>query len=116
MKKLFNGNVKELVDVMNDFPANTVTNMATVRVANVNGETKEYQSVYNKEFLPGNCMKYFRVKGKKNPDIVSKFIARVSDREYGCKDVYTFDELTEYNSSMSIVGSDKTIEDEDSSY
>lgn len=116
MKKIFTGNMKELTDAMRDFNANTVTSLATVRVANVDGETKEYQSVYNKEFLPGNCMKYFRVQGKKNPDIVKKFIDRVSDKEFGCKDVYTLKELTDYDSNMSIIGTDKVIEDEDSSY
>ncbi len=115
-KKIFNGNMKELEDVAHDFAANTVVSLATVRIANVNGETKEYQSVYNKEFLPGNCMKYFRVQGKKNPDIVTKFINRVSDKEYGCKDVYVLDELTDYNSSMSIVANDKIVTDEDSDY
>jgi hypothetical protein len=116
MKKMFNNNVKELRDVSVDFAANTITCLATVRLATVNGEAKEYQSVYNKEFLPGNCMKYFRVQGKRTPDIVTKFINRVSDKEFGCKDVYVLDELTDYSTDMSVVANDRVISEEDSDY
>ena len=116
MNKIFNGNMKELRDTIKDFGANTITSVATVRVAQVDGEKKEYQSVYNKEFLPGNCMKYFRVQGKKSPDLVKKFIDRVSDSEYGCKDVYTLNELQDYDSTTHIIGTEKTLEEDDSSY
>jgi hypothetical protein len=116
MSKVFSGNMKEIKDTIKDFGANTVVSMATVRVARIDGETKEFQSVYNKEFLPGNCMKYFRVTGKRNPDLVEKFIKRISDKEFGCKDVYTLNELQDYDSSMSIISSEKTLEEDDSSY
>ncbi len=114
MNKLMKGDVKELRETSTAYPDNTVTALATVRIS-TGDEIKEYQSVYNKEFLPGNAIKYFRMQGKKQPDLVTKFITRVSDPNYGCKDVYVLSELTEHDSSRVIVGP-KIVDDTDSSY
>lgn len=99
-KKLYKGNVKELRDLMKSEYVGTVVAMATVvnREVDVDGkkETKQYQNVYNRKFLPGNTIKFFQTKSKKYPKMVQYFLDHVTDKDYGCKDHYSLELLHEF--------------------
>lgn len=142
MTKLFNGNVKELTDQIKGSNAGTVMALATIRTVSKDGEDdKEFQNVYNREFLQGNRIKNFRLtnydearvellKVKKeeykahNLEVKNSgegkakylkdyedFVLIVSDSEHGVKDFYTFDLLRDYNPDENPVASDSPMAD-----
>lgn len=53
-----------------------------------NKEIKEYQEVYNRNFLPGDMLKFFTMKGEIKSKMVKEFIKEVTDTEYGVKNFY----------------------------
>lgn len=114
-KKLMRGNVKELVDLGNTPYKDTVVALATVRTDDKSGEPIDYQQVYNRDFLPGNTMKFFKLNGSKKPKFVQKFIDRIEDPEYGCKEFYglSLGVLATYNPEENIARSDDSIPTED---
>lgn len=109
--KLFKGNVSEIRECIKNFSDTTVCAMATVRVIKDDaGETKEYQSVYNKRFLPGDCIKYFgAAKGAKTNKMVERFMDKATDPEFGCADFYTTGLMTDYNPDTNPVATDSAI-------
>lgn len=129
--KLFNGNYKELLDGLKSDLENTIVALATVRVVRDphTDEIKEYQSIYNKEFLPGYAIKMFRsvrytpekidiLRTKENKKLQphERFILNISDREYGCKDRYTLDTLKDYKAEEFFENSDRILEEDSSEY
>lgn len=116
-KKLFKGSVKELKDLMKSEYASTVLCMAVARDAEKDGEKKIYQGVYNRDFLPGNCLKFFTTKGKKMPKMVDKFIKTITDDQYGCTDHYSLEPLHDFDSTLNPNTSlKKEVGSDDSSY
>ena len=132
-KKFMKGNVKELKEQIGGEFETTFGATATVIVkekANDEGvmETKEYQGVYNKGFLPEYVMKNFRVIDYNDEDIQTnikaklpkdrkpheKLVAQMTDGEHGCKDQFSFSELYEYTGAL--VSSEKVISTTDDSY
>jgi hypothetical protein len=128
-KKLMNGNVKDLKTLVGGEFATNVVALATVKSVIKEDETKQYQAVFNKAFLPGYSIKQFRLidynnsnvinslKAKKSKDLkpVERFVVNVTS-EYGCKDYYTFKDLREYNADENLVSSDRVIADDDSDF
>lgn len=128
-KKLMKGNVKDLKDQINGEWCTNIVALATVKTVIKDEETKEYQGVYNRAFLPAYSIKQFRLvnymdqtvinslRGKKPKDLKphERFVINVTG-EYGCKDFFTLRELKEYNSDDNLVASDKPIADDDSDY
>jgi hypothetical protein len=128
-KKLMRGNVKDLRDQINGEFAKSVVALATVIVKERDGESKEYQGVYNKAFIGGYALKQFRLvdygnkktqeslKSKKPKDLKTheKFVVNVIG-EYGCKDYYTFKDLQEYNPDDNLVASDSYISEDGDDY
>ena len=128
-KKLIRGNVKDLKDQINGEWAKSVVALATVIVKDRDGESKEYQGVYNKAFLGGYALKQFRLvdygskklqeslKNKKPRDLKGheKFVVNVVG-EYGCKDYFTFKDLQDYNTDDNLVASDAYISEDGSDY
>lgn len=128
-KKLMRGNVSDLKHQIDGEWCNSVVALATVVVKERDGETKEYQGVYNKGFLPGYAMKQFRLvdytdkrtldslKDRKPGDLKphERFVVNVSG-EYGCKDYYILKEIEEYNPGDNLVASDSYISDDGSDY
>ena len=130
-KKLMRGNVKELTSQIDGHYSGNFVAMATVTTREKDGETKEYQSVYNKAFLPAYSLKQFRLKdndyndpsrvsallSKKSRDLRphERFVVKIAG-EYGCKDYYTFKDLHDYDPEMNIAASDKVIADDDADY
>jgi hypothetical protein len=123
------GNVKELKDQVDGAYASNIIALATIVVKEKEGETKEYQGVFNKAFLPSYYMKNFRLmdygsasvlsslKVKKPKDLKphERFVLTVTS-EYGCKDYYILKDLQEYNPDDNLVASDKAISEDGSDY
>jgi len=128
-KKLMKGNVRDLKDQVGGEWCGNVVALATVIVKEKDGESKEYQGIYNKAFLPAYSLKNFRlvdysdrniVKGlanKKSKELKphERFVLNVTG-EYGCKDYYTFSDLKEYNPDDNLVASDKVISEDGDDY
>jgi hypothetical protein len=128
-KKLMRGNVKDLRDQLDGEWAKSVVALATVIVKEREGESKEYQGIYNKAFVGGYALKQFRLvdygnkktqdalKNKKPRDLKAheKFVMNVIG-EYGCKDYYTFKEIQDYNPDDNLVASDAYISDDGDDY
>lgn len=128
-KKLMKGNVKELKDQVNGAYCTNVAALATVTVRQKDGENKEYQSIYNKAFLPAYYLKNFRLVNYSDPTVQSalrakkskdlrpheRFVVNVTG-EYGCKDYYILRDLQEYNPDDNLVASDKTFSSDGSDY
>jgi len=128
-KKLIKGNLKDLKSQVDGAYCTNVMALATITVKQKEGENKEYQSIYNKAFLPAYYLKNFRLvnyndpnvqnnlRGKKSKDLkpVERFVVNVTG-EYGCKDYYTLRDLQEYNPDDNLVASDKAISEDGSDY
>jgi hypothetical protein len=128
-KKLMKGNVKDLKDQIDGEWCTTVVALATVKTVIKDEETKEYQNIYNKAFLPAYSLKQFRnadfsnsktidvLRTKKSKDLKphERFVINVTG-EYGCKDYFILKDLKEYNPDDNLVSSDKTIVEDDAGY
>lgn len=128
-KKLMKGNVRELTEQIDGAYCTTVVSLATVVCKEKDGETKEYQGVYNKAFLPAYALKNFRLvdyssaqvlqslksKAPRDLKVHEKFVIAVTG-EYGCKDFYVLKDLKEYDSSDNFVASDAPISSDGDDY
>jgi hypothetical protein len=127
--KLMKGNVKDLKAQIDGEYATSFLALLTIKTVEKEGETKEYQSVYNRAFLPAYLLKQFRLIDYNNSDVqrslksklskelkpAERFVVNVTG-EYGCKDFYTFKDAKEYNASENLVASNDTISEDDSDY
>lgn len=121
-KKLMKGNVKDMKDQIGGELATTFVALATVKTVLKGEETKEYQGVYNKAFLPAYSLKNFRLinysddkvlqslRNKKTRDLKphERFVVNVTG-EYGCKEFYILKDLKDYNADDNLVASDKPL-------
>jgi len=127
--RLINGNVKELTDQMNGEYDDTVVALVTVRVVDKDGEKKEYEQVYSRDFMPGFAMKQVRVKNvdadfiakakiteRKKRSMLQKFVLNVTDPQFGTKDFYSLGELQDYDPTKNPVAGDKVLAEDDTSY
>lgn len=128
-KKLMNGNVRDIKAQVNGEWSTNVVALATIKTVIKDDESKEYQSVYNKGFLPAYSLKNFRLIDYSAPDTLrelnkkkpkdlkphERFVLTVTG-EYGCKDYYTFKDIKEYNPEDNLVASDKVIAEDDSDF
>jgi hypothetical protein len=128
-KKLMKGNVKDLKDQIDGEWACTIGALATVITKEKEGEVKEYQGIYNRAFLPAYTLKNFKLVDYSNSKVITGLAAKKSKElkpherfvlsvvgEYGCKDYYTFKDITEYNADDNIASSDDTHTEEDEDY
>lgn len=99
-KKLISGKTAEITDAIDSFSEQMICSMATVRTAD---DGKEYQGVYSYEFLPAYALNCFNGKANKSYKAVDKFIQKVQDPEYGCKDYYELKPLKEYDPASNVV-------------
>jgi hypothetical protein len=128
-KALMRGNVKDLKAQVDGEHCTPFVALATVKTVEKDGEIKEYQSVYNKGFLPTYALKQFRLIDYSKSDILNslrtkkskdlkvheRFVVSVTG-EYGCRDFYTFKDLRDYNSDDNVVASDAVISDDGADY
>jgi len=126
-KKLMKGNVKELKDQIDGEWCSRFAALATIIVKEKEGETKEYQGIFNKAFIPEYSLKHFRLVDYNNPKLIEsikskkskdqkaheKFIAAVSG-DYGCRDIYVLKDIQDYDANKFFVASDRIIESDDS--
>ena len=124
-KKLMKGNVKDLKDQIDGEWCTSVVALATIKTVIKEDDTKEYQGVYNKAFLPAYAIKQFRLVDFNNPSLVSnlrtkkskdlkpheRFVINVNG-EYGCKDFFILKDLRDYNPDDNLVASDKVISED----
>jgi hypothetical protein len=128
-KKLMNGNVRDIKQLIGGEFVTNVIALATIKSVIKDGDTKEYQAVYNKAFLPAYTLKNFRLLDYSNSGVLTTLRAKKSKElkpherfvinvtgEYGCKDYYTFKDLKDYNPDDNLVASDKVIADDDSDF
>ncbi len=128
-KKLMKGNVKDMKEQIGGELATTFVALATIKTVIKDEETKEYQGVYNKAFLPAYSLKNFRLinysddkvlqalRSKKTRDLKphERFVVNVTG-EYGCKEFYTLNDLKDYNADDNLVASDKAISTDGDDY
>lgn len=128
-KKLMKGNVKDLKDQIDGAYCTNIIALATIKTVIKEDETKEYQNVYNKAFLPAYYMKQFRLIDYSNAKIVQglkaknkkdckpheKFVLDVMG-EYGCKDYFKLKELAEYNADDNFAASNETLTSDGDDY
>ena len=128
-KKLMKGNVSDLKDQVDGEYSVNVVALATIKTVIKDDETKEYQGVYNKAFLPAYTIKQFRLVDFSKPDVISglkakkskdlkpheRFVLTVTG-EYGCRDFYILKDLKEYNSEDNLVASNDTISEDGSDF
>lgn len=124
-KKLMKGNLKDLKSQIGGEYCTNVVALATIKTVIKEDETKEYQSIYNKGFLPAYTIKQFRLIDFSKPEILSglrakkskdlkpheRFVLNVTG-EYGCKEFYILKDLKEYNPDDNLVASDKPMSDD----
>lgn len=141
-KKLMKGNVKDFRDQINgEWCTDSRTNqpigvgaMATVITKEKDGETKEYQGVWNKAFLPSYALKNFNLIDYSDPTVVEglkakklastessdiktheRFVLKITG-EHGCKDFFLLKALKDYNPEDNFVASDKPISEDGADY
>lgn len=128
-KNLMKGKVDELKEQIGGEFETTFVPLATVKSVEKEGETKEYQQVYNGAFLPEYSLKNFRVvdysdetvlsglKKKQNKDLKphERFVLQVTG-EYGPKEFFVLKEIKEYNPAENIAASDKVITETGADY
>lgn len=127
--RLMKGNAKDLkAQVGGEFATNVVA-LATVKTVEKEDGTKEYQSVYNRAFLPAYTLKQFRLLDYSSPATLATLRAKKSKElkpherfainvtgEYGCKEFFILKDLKEYNADDNLVASDKVMADDDSDF
>jgi len=121
-KKLMKGNVKDIKEQIDGEWAGEVGCMATVIVKEVEGETKEYQGIFNRAFVPVYSMKNFRLvdydnenvrkalatKDTKDLKVYERFVLKVTG-EYGCKDFYSLKDIRDYDASENPVATNAPL-------
>jgi hypothetical protein len=124
-KKLMKNNLRDLKEQIGGEYCTNVVALATIKTVIKDDETKEYQGVYNRAFLPAYSIKQFRLVDFNNPNTLSAIRAKKSKDlkpyerfvltvtgEYGCKDFFILKDLKEYNADDNLVASDKAISDD----
>jgi hypothetical protein len=107
--RLIEGDMRELNDALSSDLAGTVLCLATVRTADTDNGPQDFQGVYNGAFLPGSYIRSFRMKGRKLPKALEKFIQNITDPEYGCKDYFVMEELKAYNPEDNVAHSEAAL-------
>lgn len=128
-KKLMKGNVKDISSQINGEWCSSIVALATVIIKEKDGETKEYQGIYNKSFLLPYSLKQFRLVDYSSDVVIENLLKKVPKDlkahekfvlnvigEYGCKDVYVLKDLQDYNASEHFVSSNKVIDETSADY
>lgn len=137
VKKLFNGSFGELKDDLKSDYLTTILVATTIQVKEKDGEVKENESFYRYAFAPGilykevlNKKEYTEEdatvirnkiagnKGKSGKDrkfvtALEYLIAKMTDPEHGCKELYHLGVVKDYVSDAHIETSDEAVIQED---
>jgi len=128
-KPLMKGNVKEIKEQVGGDFQKTVGLLLEVKTVDKDGETKNYQSVYNKGFIYPSDMKFFRLvdyskeellenlKKKKPKDLKrhEKFAVTVTG-EHGSKNSFLLKDAQPFNPDDFLVASNKVLAEDSPDY
>lgn len=128
--KLMKGNVRDIKSQIDGEWVAPFVAMATIKTVEKDGDVASYQSVYNRAFLPAYALKQFRLTNYDDQNISRKlqnrkpkelkiherFVAKVTDPEYGCKESFSLRDLKTYNPDDDLVATDRVIDDGDFDY
>jgi hypothetical protein len=128
-KSLMKGNVKDIKAQVGGEYSISILALATIKSVVKDDETKEYQGVYNKAFLPAYNLKQFRLIDYSRADVLSgirqkkskdlrpheRFVLNVTG-EYGCKDFYILKDMKDYNADDNLVASDSVLSEDGADY
>lgn len=128
-RSLMKGNVKDIKGQVGGEYSISVLALATIKTVVKDEETKEYQGVYNKAFLPAYNLKQFRLIDYSRADVISairqkkskdlrpheRFVLNVTG-EYGCKDFYILKDMKDYNADDNLVASDSVLSEDGADY
>jgi hypothetical protein len=128
-KSLMKGNAKDIKAQVGGEYSTSILALATIKTVVKNDETKEYQGVYNKAFLPAYNLKQFRLIDYSRADVLSgirqkkskdlkpheRFVLNVTG-EYGCKDFYILKDMKDYNADDNLVSSDSILSEDGADY
>lgn len=131
-KKLMKGNINDLKSQIDGAYCGNVVALASVSSSVKDGETRQYQNVYNKAFMYSGAIKNFNLVDYGSQNVLNslkdreqrkdktlkpheKFVLNVIG-QYGCKDYYILKGLQEYNPSDDLVSSDNVISEDGSDY
>lgn len=123
--KLMKGNVRDVKGQINGEWSTNVVALATIKTVIREDETKEYQGIYTKSFLPAYSIKQFRLVDYSNPMVLEglrskkskdlkpheRFVINVTG-EYGCRDYFKLKDLEDYNSGDNIAASDAVLSED----
>lgn len=124
-KDLIKGKVKEIKEQIGGDFQKTFGALLEVKSVDKEGETKNYQSVYNKGFLYPSDLKFFRLVDYSNPALIEKlkstpmkslkrhekFVATI-EGEYGSKNSYVLKDAQDFNPMDFLVTSDAPVSEE----
>jgi hypothetical protein len=127
--KMMKGNVRDIKSQVDGEWCTNVVSLATIKTVIKDDETKEYQNIYNKGFLPAYSIKQFRLVDYTNDRILQnlrskasrdlkpheRFVMNVTG-EYGCRDYFKLKDLEDYTSGDNLVASDKTLAEDDADF
>lgn len=128
-KSLMKGNVKDIKSQVGGEYSVPFVGLYTVKTVEKDGEVKEYQSIYNRAFVPAYALKNFRLIDYSKDDVIEglgkkkskdlkpheRFVLNVKG-EYGCKDSYVLRDVKEYNPEEFLVASNEPISEDDPTY
>jgi len=128
-KKLMKGNVKDLKDQIGQEFCGEIGVLATVAIKVKDGETKEYQGIYNGGFLPAYSLEKFNSVDYMKSSVLSLLKEKETAKEeklkphekfalditgdYGCKDIYSLKPLHDYDATQHLVASDDAISEDE---
>lgn len=125
-KKLMKGNVSDIrAQLGGGYDGNFVA-LATVKTVIKDDETKEYQGIYNKGFLPTYSLKQFRTTDYSNEELIKKlqakkdkdlkthekFVSKVYG-EHGCKEYFILRDIQDYNPEDNLVSTEEAMRKEE---
>jgi hypothetical protein len=137
-KPLMKGNVSEIRAQINGEFSTPFLWLLTVRTVEKDGETKQYQGVYNRGFLPSYVLPHFSQKDYQSEEVLSAikakkaaekeikdgggtvakelkvkdfeyFVLQVTDPEFGCKDFFRLKPLKVYDPAENLMTSDSPM-------
>lgn len=128
-KSLIKGNVKGIKEQMGGEYATSFVGLYTVKTVDKDGESKQYQSIYNKEFLPSYTLKNFRLVDYENEDVINglkkrktkelkpyeKFVLNTKG-EHGVKDSFILKDARDFNPDDFLVASNEPMDNSDPKY
>jgi hypothetical protein len=128
-KRLIKGDVRDVKSQIDGEFSTTFVGLYTVKTVDKDGESKQYQAIYNKEFLPNYTLKNFNnvdydkqdvldgLKKKKSKELkpYERFALSVKG-EHGPKDSFVLKPAKEFNPDDFLVASDKVMDESDPSY